>query len=139
MSDEKTFTQDEVNKIVQERLAKEKAKYDTALEEKEKELTQREFLLEARETLTAKGLPADLLDALNTSSNEAFDKSLSIIEEQFKAHAAASDIPKTSPMTVSGGDGAINPDGTRTISTGSPHTEPFSGGDSGTRAAMGLK
>ncbi|MDL2294075.1 hypothetical protein LJC60_05525 [Ruminococcaceae bacterium OttesenSCG-928-D13] len=81
-NDGKLFTQDEVNKIVQERLAKEKAKYDTSLAEKETELKQREFQLTARETLAQKGLPLDLLDAMNTSSPDAFAKSLEIFESK---------------------------------------------------------
>ena len=77
----KTFTQEQLNAIVGERLAKEKAKADTALAEREQELAKREFQLGAKEKLTAKGLPLSLLDALDTSSAEAFDKALAIFEK----------------------------------------------------------
>ena len=76
----KTFTQDDVNRIVQERLAKEKSKSEAAIAQREQELSQRELLLSAKEKLTAKGLPLELLDALNMSSPEALDKSLTILE-----------------------------------------------------------
>ena len=76
----KTFSQDDVNRIVQERLGKEKTKTEAELAKREQELTQREFLLSAKNTLAEKGLPAELLDALNMSSPEAFEKSLNIFE-----------------------------------------------------------
>lgn len=84
MSDEKTFTQEQLDAVVKERLAKEKAKYGAALAEKEKELAAREFKLKARETLIEKGISVDLLDAMNTSSPEAFERSLSILEAKIK-------------------------------------------------------
>ena len=63
----KTFTQDQVNAIVGERLAKEKAKFESALAEREKQLEEREKALQARELsalaaekLAAAGLPKEL-------------------------------------------------------------------------------
>lgn len=69
---EKTFTQDDVNRIVQERLAKDR--------EKEQELLQREFRLNSRQKLIDKGYPETLLDALNCNSEKEFDKALEIID-----------------------------------------------------------
>ena len=82
---EKTFTQDEVNRIVQDRLAKERTKYDPKpdpLAEREAELARREFMFTAREKMTEKGLPVELLEAMNTSSPEAFEKSMETIEQK---------------------------------------------------------
>ena len=79
---DKTFSQEDVNRIVSERLAKEKGKLENAFEEREKELAQREFKQKAVKALADKGLPANLLEALNTSSEEAFNKSLLLIEKQ---------------------------------------------------------
>lgn len=76
---EKTFSQDDVNRIVGERLAKEKAKGEAALAEREQQLAQRELLLTAKEKMTEQGLPLELLDALNLSSPEALKKSLNIV------------------------------------------------------------
>lgn len=80
--DEKLFTQEDVNRIVSERLAKERAKGEPDPSAKrEDELARREFLLEAKEALVNKGLPVGLAEALNTSSKEAFENSLSVIEK----------------------------------------------------------
>ena len=79
----KTFTQDDVNRIVQERLAKEKGKGTEELDRRSAELDKREFNLKARETLSSKGYSADLLDALNCESEETFNKSLETIERLF--------------------------------------------------------
>ena len=77
---EKTFTQDDVNPIVQERLAKDREKASKELSEKEQELLQREFRLNSRQKLIDKGYPETLLDALNCNSEKEFDKALEIID-----------------------------------------------------------
>lgn len=90
---EKTFTQDDVNRIVGERLAKEKAKGEAEFSKRERELAQRELRMAAKETLSAKGLPAELLDALNCSDQETLGKSIATIEKvfnEYKANAAHS-------------------------------------------------
>ena len=68
----KTFTQDEVNKIISERLARERAKGDDPLETREKELTARENALKCREYLAEKGHPPALLDIFDTGDDEQF-------------------------------------------------------------------
>ena len=77
---QKTFTQEDVNRIVQDRLAKDREKASKELGEREQELAQREFRLNSRQKLIDKGYPESLLDALNCSSEEAFDKALGIID-----------------------------------------------------------
>ena len=77
----KTLTQDVVNRIVQERLAKDREKASKELSEKEQELAQREFRLNSRQKLIGRGYPETLLDALNCSSEEAFNKALETIDE----------------------------------------------------------
>ena len=77
---ETTFTQDQVNKIVSDRLAREKAKSEAALAEREQQLAQRELLLTAKEKLTESGLPVELLDALNVSSPEAMEKAITTLK-----------------------------------------------------------
>ena len=78
---EKTFTQEDVNKIVQERLAKERARNTEEITEKEKELDKRELQLNIRQTLAEKGLPAELMEAINCTDEETFKKSMGIIEK----------------------------------------------------------
>ena len=77
---ERTFTQDDVNRIVQDRLAKDREKASKELGEREQELLQREFRLNSRQKLIDRGYPENILDALNCSSEEAFDKALGIID-----------------------------------------------------------
>lgn len=87
---EKTFTQEQVNQIISDRLARDRAKGEAALAEREQQLAQRELLLTAKEKLTENGLPVELVDALNVSSNEALEKALSIVKtvlDKYKSEA----------------------------------------------------
>lgn len=77
---QKTFTQEDVNRIVQDRLAKDREKASKELGEREQELAKREFRLNSRQKLAERGYPESLLDALDCSSEEAFDKALGIID-----------------------------------------------------------
>ena len=77
---ETTFTQEQVNKIVSDRLAREKVKSEAALAEREQQLAQRELLLTAKEKLTESGLPVELLNALNVSSPEAMEKAITTLK-----------------------------------------------------------
>ena len=87
---EKTFTQEDVNRIVQERLAKEKARNsgDADLARREQELAQRELHMTAKELLAEKGLPVQLFDALNCTSKETLEKSIATVETVFKEYKA---------------------------------------------------
>ena len=78
---EKTFTQEQVNAIVGERLAKEKAKADAALADREKQLAKREAMFAAKEKITAMGLPLELLEALDYSDDTALDKALNAVQQ----------------------------------------------------------
>lgn len=87
---EKTFTQEDVNRIVQERLAKEKAKNsgEADFAKREQELAQRELHMTAKELLSEKGLPVQLFDALNCTDKEALEKSIATIETVFNEYKA---------------------------------------------------
>lgn len=118
---EKTFSQEDVNRIVGERLAKERAKGEAALAEKEQQLAQRELLLTAKEKINEMGLPAELVDALNVSSPEALEKALSTVKtvlDKYKSEAR--------PMKFSGAKPAESLSGVKNT------------GDSSLRKAMGL-
>lgn len=110
----KTFTQDEVNKIVQERLtralekaqkekveavtetermakmnADEKAKHQQEkqrleLEGREREITKRELRAQALEMLAEKGLPRDLAETLPYVDAETTMAALSSVEKAFR-------------------------------------------------------
>ena len=118
----KTFSQDDVNRIVGERLAAEKRKGEAALAEREQQLAQRELLLTAKEKLAESGLPVELLDALNVSSPEAMEKAITTLKgviDKIKAEA-----PK--PFTIHGAKPA------------GAGRSPQMGGNSQLRKAMGL-
>ena len=105
---EKTFSQEDVNRIVGERLAKERAKGEAALAEKEQQLAQRELLLTAKEKINEMGLPAELVDALNVSSPEALEKAPSTVKtvlDKYKSEAR--------PMKFSGAKPAESLSGVR--------------------------
>lgn len=84
----KTFTQEQVNAIIGERLAKEKNKADAAFAEREqqfaereKDLAKRELLFRAKEKIDKKGYPLELLEVLDVSNEETVDRALEIIQK----------------------------------------------------------
>lgn len=86
--EKKTFSQDDVNRIVQERLAKEKQKGQEELAEKESELAAKEFRLDATAILREKGLPDELADIIKADDIKVFSRNietiLKLIEEKAK-------------------------------------------------------
>lgn len=106
---EKTFTQDDVNRIVQERLAQYKRNSNSdfgGVSERERALEKRERTLEAREKLAEKGLPKELLDAVNCNSKEEMEKSIEVLTAFFGAKKSQ----KTYIVStgVSGGGGGMS-------------------------------
>jgi hypothetical protein len=94
---DRTFTQDDVNRIVGERLSKEKAKADAAFAEKEQQFAERERQLANREALAdlsdqlkEMGLPGELLPVLNVQDKEALKTALealkAFVENKAKEH-----------------------------------------------------
>lgn len=79
MQQGKTFTQEDVNRIVQERLAKEKGKSNEDLEKRAAELDRRERRMNAIQKLRENGLPDYLADALNMDTDEVFQNSIEAI------------------------------------------------------------
>ena len=69
----RTFTQEEVTRIVSERLTRDRAdRAPSPEDEREQALKAREARLDCREYLSSKGHPAELLDILDTSDVEKF-------------------------------------------------------------------
>lgn len=86
----KLFTQDEVNEIVQHRLARAKGDAGAASSAREQELNRRELQLDARERLADAGISKDYLPLVNCSSKEEMENSIKLIatltgEQQKKA------------------------------------------------------
>lgn len=112
---DKTFTQKDVDKLIQDRIAREQSKWEkkiqderteaeklakmnadqkaeyesqkrlTELEKREKDITTRELKATAYETLAEKGLPKELVDILNYSDAEQCNKSIESVEKAFQS------------------------------------------------------
>ena len=101
----KTFTQDEVNRIVSERLAREREKFtqQPQEDEREKALKAREARLDCRDYLDSKKYPAALLDVLDSSDAEKFKAAADLLVKQFPGVVAADLTPPPyAPGTGSG-------------------------------------
>lgn len=84
MNKGRTFTQDEVNQIVSERLARERSKGEPSpLEQKEADLNRREAKLSCREYLSEMNYPESLLDLFSTDSKEDFQASVEKLKKAF--------------------------------------------------------
>lgn len=89
----KTFTQDEVNRIISERLAREREKAPVD-DEREKLLKAREARLDCRDYLDSKKYPAKLLDLLDSSDVEKFKSAADAMVEGFPSIVQpAYDVP----------------------------------------------
>ena len=84
--EEKLFTQDELNAIVQKRLDRERKRLEVLssdsdtirknLIERERAITERELRAEARERLIEAGLPGGFAEIIDCSSEAAYEKAL---------------------------------------------------------------
>lgn len=90
----KTFSQEDVNRIVGERLAKEKAKNESDWQQREQDLQKRELRMTAKEYLNEKNIPVELLDALNYTDEETLQKSVEIIEKFIEEKTQEAKRPK---------------------------------------------
>lgn len=81
----KTFTQDELNKIIGERLAREQSKnkveQDAALATREAELHARELNLIAREELNRLGLPGELANVIKAADETELRNNIAILNK----------------------------------------------------------
>ena len=129
----KTFTQDDVNRIVQERLAKEKSKASSNedFEKKTAELEKRTTELEARENrlnavtaLRDAGYPDELADVIRCSNADELKKSMAVIDKIIKER------------TPEGWSKVLEEKRSRIVFSAPIHTLP---NDNGIRSAMGLR
>ncbi len=97
----RTFTQDDVNRIVSERLAHEREKLQASAKdtEREKALAAREARLDCREYLDAQGYPAALLDVLDSSDTDKFKAA---VDKLVKAFPAITGSGSTTPRQYVG-------------------------------------
>lgn len=93
----KTFTQEDVNRIVSERLAREREKPD----ERERQLSAREARLTCREYLLDMRAPDIFLDVLDTSDPDKFKAAVKKL--QAAGYGAPAARPTKSGMSHQGG------------------------------------
>lgn len=111
---ERTFTQDEVNKIVSERLSREREKTEAALTEangiktRETEITKRENALQCKEYIQEQKLPRELLDIFSTDNAEEFKGHIELLRPFLKSSdtndrpgTTGAATPNNSPCTNS--------------------------------------
>lgn len=122
---DKTFTQEEVNTIVQDRLAREKEKYEKQINDLKEDIAAREKRMEARVKLREKGLPEELADLVKIDNDESFNNSLSLLETAYKSkHVEGPEV---------GNVGTQKNSGYTPMAGGAPNQE------NNIRRAMGLK
>ena len=94
----KLFTQAEVDKIIKERLARERAKAvpqePTEAEKREANLTARENRLSCREYLLDNKLPTELLEVLDTSDVAKFRRAAETVHGLMKSYK----MPYAAPL-----------------------------------------
>jgi hypothetical protein len=78
----KTFTQDDVNRIVQERLAEDRKKQGQTLEQRERDLAARELKHKVREQAAAEGIPVELVDVLNITDEASMKKAFEAVKKE---------------------------------------------------------
>lgn len=90
---ERTFTQEQVNAIIGERLAKQKQQLEAELVEREQQLTKREMGIRAKELLEENDLPKNLADVLRYDTEEELVKAIETIKvtKGFKERKAEKD------------------------------------------------
>lgn len=128
----KTFTQDDVNRIVQERLAKERSKGTgngedelskraAELDKRTTDLEQRESRFNAITALRNAGYPDELADIIKCSNDNELKKSIElitkIVEERtpkgWSQERENARVQFTAPMTQNGIVSRLNSDGIR--------------------------
>lgn len=101
--EDRTFTQEEVNTIVQDRLAREKAKYDQQLIDMQADVQRREKKMQALEKLKAEDLPAELVELVRTEDDEAFNKSIELLKNTYKSQQNGTGMQVAQPYRPAGG------------------------------------
>lgn len=103
-STEKVFTQEDVNRIVQERLARERAKTPadqlTEMQERTADLEKREAALSCREYIAENGYSKALLDVFSTDNADAFKGSIDALHKAFPGLDLSEGSRQTKPLST---------------------------------------
>ena len=82
----KTFTQDEVNRIVQERIARERVRLNGLINDDENirmELNAERLKVAAIKELSQKGYPVDLVEFMDCSTEQTYKESLERLDKMY--------------------------------------------------------
>ena len=94
------FSQEDVNRIVSERLSQEKQKLEREMSKKEAELKEKEFQMKAEQFLSVKGYPETLLKAFNCSDMDSLSSAVGILEEHFTLKPLLKDYRPGNPAAL---------------------------------------
>lgn len=75
----KTFTQEQVNEIIAKEREKMQEEQSKSIKEREQAILKREMRMNAIDKLQERGLPANLVDALNYSDEKALNTGIDIL------------------------------------------------------------
>lgn len=92
----RTFTQDEVNKIIQDRLARDRAtknEFDQ-IDQRKKELTERENRLACKEYLLSRKLPEGLEEIFDTADSKKFQESVEKLIDIYPVIDPGAKVPR---------------------------------------------
>lgn len=78
---EKTFTQEELNRIIGERLSKEKTKLEQSFAQRERELQEQELSFNAKQLMIKEKLPENLLSFLKYEDIESLKESIKTLKD----------------------------------------------------------
>jgi len=84
-SGERTFSQMELDRIVQTRIAQDRSRRESEYTEKEQELARRELQLTAKERFMQEELPVALLPALNVADAESLESTIDLLKKHLGA------------------------------------------------------
>lgn len=105
-SEDKMFTQDEVNQIVSDRLQRERKKaddaQDTALSDREAELCAREARIAVKETLIKEGMPPELADVIRGTSEDEMNKNIEVLKKYLQDKRDKDEKSKKRPCSKIG-------------------------------------
>lgn len=125
----KTFTQDEVNSIVSERLKRERESIAKQLEQREKELQAKENVFACKEWLNKNGYPTELTEFFNAENKEDFITRVSGMVEKYpnfyKTAATASEQSEETAPTGAEQNGGEIPNGFHKVNSTLNSFHPF--------------
>ena len=78
---EKMFTQSDVNRIIGERLSRDKLKNSEELDRRETELNERELKFTAKQLLSERGLSTEFADILKLTDEKSVTEAVDLLEK----------------------------------------------------------